>query len=73
MPIPENWSTMTDEQKRAWADSQTAPQGPSQKPAPQAPSSTGSSVEDEIAEIYARKGGYLRSPRGDGDTHTEHR
>jgi hypothetical protein len=66
MGMPSNWSTMTDAEKRAWADAETAPKPKATAPAAPAPTT------DPIADILARKGGYLPSPRG-GEGHTDHK
>jgi hypothetical protein len=64
MPLPAEWGIMTDRERAAWkAKNEPAP-------APSGPAS--GSVEAEIDEIYARKGGYLKSPRGDTG-HTDHK
>lgn len=65
MPVPANWATMTDAEKRAWAEQETAPKRKSAaKPA--APATP--SVESQVDELYSRKGGYLR-PRNQSTDH----
>lgn len=60
---PAEWGVMTDRERAAWVDAH--------KPSKPEAGVT-STIDDNIREIYARKGGYLRSPRGE-DGHTDHK
>ena len=57
---------MTVEEKRAWGEAQTRPGASKSKPAPKP--RAGKSADEQIGEIYGRKGGYIR-PRSQSTDH----